>query len=322
MGSFCFSFSQVNDKWKQIDEFMRAGNEAVHSKAQLNLLLDKICLKYSDTSDRIRAVYSWITDNIAYDVDVYKKKKVYSAVDSVLKTRKAICAGYTRLFQYMCDELGIDCRIINGYARSGMESLVVSEDSLKVNHSWCAVNVNGKWNLIDPTWASGYTIEGTDVFTKTRNDWYYFTPPEKFIMDHYPNDPSWQLLQQTVQPSTFTRWPLVLQGYIDNDIVEIFPREGYVKKQVGDTLHFKFRTSHALNAILLTSLNNKKIYHLESLKSNGTDYQFDYVLEHVGNYDLQVDFLYLEPRSSYSQPTYQVFSITDLGYWVECSRKQ
>ncbi|MBQ8202963.1 MAG: hypothetical protein IJZ75_01605 [Clostridia bacterium] len=52
---------------------------------------------------------------------------------------KAVCEGYSKLFQYLCYCVGINATQIIGTADGG-------------NHMWNGVNIDGKWYHIDVTW--------------------------------------------------------------------------------------------------------------------------------------------------------------------------
>ena len=47
------------------------------------------------------------------------------------------------------------------------------------NHEWNAVEINGKWCLIDTTW---------DAVSYLKDEFYLCTPPKCFARDHFPTD--------------------------------------------------------------------------------------------------------------------------------------
>jgi transglutaminase/protease-like cytokinesis protein 3 len=89
--------------------------------------------------------------------------------------------------------------MVSGYALISKPSKAFQVmEKFTSNHAWNAVLIDHKWYLVDPTWASGYTNRAVTKFTRKRNDFYYLTPAEDFILDHYPDDPQWQLLGSPV----------------------------------------------------------------------------------------------------------------------------
>ena len=53
-------------------------------------------------------------------------------------------------------------------------------------HAWNAVELNGRWYLLDATWNAG-SVSGNS-FNKQYSSTYLFTPPDIFISDHIPDD--------------------------------------------------------------------------------------------------------------------------------------
>lgn len=162
-----------------------------------------VCKPFKTDSEKVRALYCWVTENIAYDFKLlktgfpifYGDPDVYYdfMVTRTLKKKMGVCSQYAMLFKELCKYAKIRCEVVEGWGLSKPYyplSILVDDAS---NHAWNAVNINGKWYLLDLTWASG---SGNGKFIKKRNDAYYLTPPEKFILDHHPENPEWQLLDK------------------------------------------------------------------------------------------------------------------------------
>ena len=63
------------------------------------------------------------------------------------------------------------------------------------NHEWNAVEINGKWCLIDTTW---------DAVSYLKDEFYLCTPPKCFARDHFPtDDQSLQFLKNPISLETF-----------------------------------------------------------------------------------------------------------------------
>src|SRR5213594_3421564 len=134
-------------------------------------------LTASDTTghQKVKSIFKWVTDNIAYNVKSFQNRIRTSSTDYwleedddtsavlkplnervaeiVLKRRTAVCDGYARLFKTLCDYAGIRCEIITGYAKINTNRIGVQYRS---NHKWNAVFIDSNWCLLDATWASGY----------------------------------------------------------------------------------------------------------------------------------------------------------------------
>ena len=83
-------------------------------------------------AQKVLYIHDHIVTHTAYDESLSK----FNAYDALVGG-SAVCQGYSLLFQYYMDSLGIECDIV------GSEEL---------GHAWNAVNVNGAWYYIDCTW--------------------------------------------------------------------------------------------------------------------------------------------------------------------------
>jgi hypothetical protein len=215
---------------------------------------------YKTDLEKARAIFRWITENISYNAKgPYKQqfkpvkylkddpddtatilKSLDERVAEIVLTRKlAVCDGYARLFKTLCDYAGLKSEIITGFARSGHQK------NFKSNHRWNAVMIDSTWHLLDVTWASGHSTFNSDDFIKRFNDYYFLTPPDDFIRDHYPEDLNWTLMNESPTPREFNLSPLKYQGYQRFKITSYFPQKGMIEASIGDTLSFSINASDA-----------------------------------------------------------------------------
>ncbi len=298
--------------WKQAELFVKG--RSINNAKELRAFGKEIREKYQDTLTRLQVVYLWVIGNISYDCLGLKNKTSRWALDSVLVSKMAVCAGYVNVFRNLCDAAGVECIDIQGYGRSGYDDLIVKKDSFAMNHTWNAVKIGGTWNLVDVTWASGFTSEDCRSFTRHRNDWYFCTDPRKFIWDHYPKDPDWQLVDKSVDWLNFRDYPLLFPGVVENDLKDFYPRIAILNKTVGDTIQFYFSTDKLYNRIIVSSRKRPELYRMDEINAQKEGYSYLYKIEKNGSYDLQIDLLHIEnPRPMQS---YQVKSYTDIVYWL------
>jgi hypothetical protein len=152
----------------------------------------------------------------------------------------AICDGYARLFKTLCDNADVPCEIITGYARTGWNS---RRTGFASNHTWNAVYFDSSWHLLDVTWASGYVNGSGDLFTQRYDDRYFLTPPEQFVLDHYPEDVRWTLLKETPTLNEFNLSPLRFIGYLKMGIHSFVPEKGIIEASIGDSIYFEASAS-------------------------------------------------------------------------------
>jgi len=197
-------------------------------------------LTHKATSDRqkVDSIFYWITDHIAYDMQTAKKpdysrypdfgistnqdsatfykKYNLAVVNMVLQNKKAICDGYSRLFKTLCDYAEVEAVVVIGAVKLGF-----SAEKIDV-HAWNAVKINNKWHLLDVTWASGTGLG--DTFIKKRRLLYYLTPPAQLILNHFPEDRRWTLLDKKYTSQEFLESPGVSPAMTD-----FFPKKRLIK---------------------------------------------------------------------------------------------
>ena len=162
-------------------------------------------LKKATTEKRklIEIIYYWMADNIVYDIERYLNENYESTNElSILESRKAVCQGYSDLFKTLCEKANIECVVISGFAK-GFGYNRLKQEAPK--HAWNAVKLNGEWKLIDTTWGSGEgkVINDSLVYEPNLNLGYLFSKSEGFIIQHYPEDPKWQLLDNPISIDEF-----------------------------------------------------------------------------------------------------------------------
>lgn len=234
-------------------------------------LSHKLTAPFNTDAEKVRAIFRWITENIAYNTIVYQRrpraltgKSIFLEPDDtssllpslnehvaqlVLQRRVAVCDGYARLFKTLCDYAGIRSEIIFGYART---DYIRSGKRFISNHTWNAVYINNAWHLLDATWASGYMTFG-DAFIKQFNEAYYLTPPQQFIEDHYPEFIYWSLLGNPPTLREFQYSPFKSQAYIKHRIQSFKPASGIIVAAIGDTLEFELETGEEVKQFFISA---------------------------------------------------------------------
>lgn len=250
----------------------------------ISKLADSLTSRFPEDHQKARAIYRWITDNIAYDCKAYHNPgRRTDDYEEVLQKRQAVCAGYASLFKALCDFAGLDCEVVKGYVRNGYRG-IGNEDIIE-NHAWNAVLLNDEWYLVDVTWGSGYTDEKVRRFTKSYSDNYFLTDPKLFILSHYPNNKKWQLLDRPVSKKKFSSFPYVWDGYYDNKIIAFAPRKGVIKTSTGSPVQFRFKTAKNVkisSVLVYTDFEQKPEKVKVRTRRRGVSFQ--YIFPEKGDY--------------------------------------
>ena len=221
--------------------------------SSLDSLAVKLTTPYTTDLEKARAIYSWICQNIRYNVDIYRPvyfraRYIPEPIDTtsewksademyaqkVLRRRVAVCEGYSRLFKVLCQYAGVEAVVLNGYVRTTTDR---SAERFKTNHTWNAVRLDSTWHLVDATWGAGY-VTYADEFVQHQNDYYFLTPPDQLIQDHYPEDLRWTLLPEPPTLAEFRKMPFKSKSYLKYGIQAYTPSKGIVEAEIGDTLSF------------------------------------------------------------------------------------
>lgn len=213
---------------------------------------------YSGEMQKVRAIFSWIAQHIEYNTGIYGGRiKARCAADAsdtvtvwrsgpemaawrVLQRRVAVCEGYAQLFKVLCNDAGLQAEVVSGYAKCYLER----GDKFRTNHSWNAVCIDGRWYLLDMTWASGY-MNFANEYVAHLDETYFLTPPRLFIHDHYPEDLRWTLLQDPPALKEFSYSPFRFKSFIKYGIHSYKPGNGTIEAAVGDTVQLEIEVHDA-----------------------------------------------------------------------------
>ncbi|MBK6527254.1 MAG: hypothetical protein IPG07_17905 [Crocinitomicaceae bacterium] len=172
----------------------------------------------------------WIAKNIKYDLrEVKDQHRTNKTAYEVLRNKKAVCEGYSILFQQFCENEGIEAYTVYGH---GYGNLIRRSLNLyHLRHAWNAVYVSGEWQILDVTWAASEIKHGD--FKKTHQFKWILTEPEEFSKTHYPNDPRWQLLKNPRSKKEFWNQSETIseKNYpIDDSLNILLSRERYLNE--------------------------------------------------------------------------------------------
>lgn len=182
-----------------------------------------LCFDLETEQLKANAIYNWVTHNIAYDIEALHKipNRKEDKVIQALKTKKAVCEGYSLLFTELCRAAGLKAVTIEGYAK---DWIFDDGDELYIpRHQWSAVRIDNKWQLVDPTWGAGVLAQSPGWLRRMRNKithknnmyakhvkfkfkydtTYFMQDPEEFRLKHLPSDPWWQLTDSVMPLAVF-----------------------------------------------------------------------------------------------------------------------
>lgn len=119
-------------------------DELIAAKKKFDTAVTSALKKLPSGNDFEREEYinNYIIDNCRYDEEAAENNDVQGNENDAygaLVDGKAVCEGYARAFQLLCNKANIDCVLLSGTADSD-------------NHAWNGVKIGGDWYQIDVTW--------------------------------------------------------------------------------------------------------------------------------------------------------------------------
>ncbi|MEO6538994.1 MAG: transglutaminase domain-containing protein [Ferruginibacter sp.] len=149
-----------------------------------------IQFNFKTDREKLRAAYTWVTNNIAYSTDsmyaINWSGGHEAKITEALRRRKGVCENYAAIFNDVAVRVGLTSFVVDGYTKQGG-----STD--RMGHSWCAICLQDEWLFCDPTWDKD----------AQNNTGYFLVNPDIFLETHMPFDPMWQLQYHPVPYRSF-----------------------------------------------------------------------------------------------------------------------
>jgi hypothetical protein len=140
-------------------------------------LVYQIVTPQMDETAKLRAIYGWVTSNIAYDYQAYLAGQSQLVTASqTLKSKKGVCRDYAFLVAAMSRAAGLQAKVVNGTAYKKGSWAAQS-------HAWNEVYSDGKWVTVDATWDAGYIQNNRFVSAPTAK--YFAQDSKEFAVTHY-----------------------------------------------------------------------------------------------------------------------------------------
>ena len=107
--------------------------------------------KLPNDYERVKLFHDYIINRTVYTASGHIS---IAETDGPILYGKALCEGYSRAFEYLCQSVGIECVCISGTARSSLGS---------GGHMWNMVKLDDKWYHVDVTWDDPVTTSGEQI---------------------------------------------------------------------------------------------------------------------------------------------------------------
>lgn len=209
--------------------------------AEMENLIDGL-LGY-DEYETVKRVYENLILSTDYSMDSPDNQNICS----VFLDKKSVCNGYAKAAQYLLNDLGIPCIIING-ATNGEP------------HAWNIVEIDGAYYHMDTTWGdpSYYSSTDSEKEGAPNIDYSYLCVTDAEIGKNHTIDQEFTLPACTAtKDNYFVREGHYLDGYEEGRIKAIFEE---AKAQGKNTVTIKVSDGQVYQDIYHNLIENQKIF--------------------------------------------------------------
>jgi len=291
---FNFSFSQ---KISEVDKIVAKYPKSFNTTEKLAERIEK---DFDSEAERARAIYTWIAFNIRYDYNAYlnpqrtqgfsysseaeKQRKIKQINDNLIQktfdSKKAVCEGFTALYQNLAEQVGLKCEIVRGDSKTRLVD--IGRKNTASNHAWNMVLVDKKWRLIDVTWGQGYYDSSKGRMVNDFDPIYFDTDPDYFFAKHFPD--SGAFLGDRLSKSDFLNGPLIYNTTIQKDYKIKSPDSGIIEARNGEKITIEIKNVSKANQVFYLNKRNQPVKILNPKeKRGGLEFQIA-IDNNIGNY--------------------------------------
>jgi transglutaminase/protease-like cytokinesis protein 3 len=289
-----FTFSQ---KISEVDKIVAKYPKSFDSTEKLAERIEK---DFDSDAERARAIYSWIAFNIRYDYNTYlnpprvqgfsysteaeKQRKIKQLNDNLIqkafKSKKAVCEGFTALYQHLASLMGIKCEIIRGDSKISVRD--IGRKTTSSNHAWNMVLIDKKWRLIDVTWGQGYFDSSKGRMVNDFNPVYFDTDPDYFFAKHFPDSGTY--LGERLSKDDFLNGPLIYNTTIEKDYKIKSPNSGIIEARNGDKITVEIKNLSKSNQVFYLNKKNQPVK-IQNPKEKRGGLEFQITIDNnIGDY--------------------------------------
>ena len=272
------------NEFQEIDDYVRSNKFKTKDFA---MFTQEVTKKSETELEKVRAIFVWITDNIKYNDKFMDDKPRRISADSeeeledafrevskenlqrTLQKKKGVCEDYAQLFQEMCTVAGVESEFVVGHDRQHKSR--VGKLPKRNKHAWNAVKIEGKWYLLDVTWASGYVNNGK--YKKKFREGYFLVEPDAMIKSHLPKEEKFQFLSTPISKEKFSEIPVIHYGYHKFKVIEHIPQQAVIPAS-SESVQFKIQIEHEDLLERFFTLTGSKLKPIE-VEKEGDYYTFN-----------------------------------------------
>ncbi len=159
-------------------DYTMSKEEALEKKGWIESNTEAWLLNITDRADqysKVKQIYEMVITRTDYDMEAPNNQNIYS----VLVDHASVCQGYAKSIQYLCNEAGMECILVQGMVDTGD------------THAWNCVKIDGMYYLLDATWGdASYRLKDAslDMNRPELNYDYLNVTTAEFADSHFPDE--------------------------------------------------------------------------------------------------------------------------------------
>ena len=243
-------------------EYSMAPSEILTAKDKFENKIDNILHDLPEGNDFEKEEYinNCIIDNCKYDDAAAETNEIKGNENDAygaLVDGNAVCEGYSRAFQLLCNKANIDCVMVSGTVDN-------------TNHAWNCVKIGGEWYQIDVTWND---TDGEKDYLQ--ND--YFNLTDSLMLEDHTLSPKYS----DVDAQSFQNVESWCNFYVPKCTAEKYIYFNYKYPTVSDLDN----ADDVVEALAKSAKNGDKYFSIVVDKNTDFEYMYDEMMNDGYLYD-------------------------------------
>lgn len=176
--------------WLQVLDYLTGSSNSPAGTSVADSAVTELALSLTENLgsdyEKMVAIYDWVTENMAYDLDKAKDVTAYGfGAKYLLENKRGVCHDFAELTLALLKAVGIEASYVKGEVNtsSGKTEL----------HAWNNVTIGEQHYALDTTWGAGFILEDGSGFLQKPRRLYLTTPEELFLLH---SDPDYKQLRE------------------------------------------------------------------------------------------------------------------------------
>lgn len=243
-------------------EYSMTPSEILTAKEKFENKIDNILHDLPNGNDFEKEEYinNCIIDNCKYDDAAAETNEIKGNENDAygaLVDGNAVCEGYSRAFQLLCNKANIDCVMVSGTVDN-------------TNHAWNCVKIGGEWYQIDVTWND---TDGEKDYLQ--ND--YFNLTDSLMLEDHTLSPKYS----DVDAQSFQNVESWCNFYVPKCTAEKYSYFNYKYPTVSDLDN----ADDVIKALAKSAKNGDKYFSIVVDKNTDFEYMYDEMMNDGYLYD-------------------------------------